>query len=237
MVMELETSADLLAKSERESAWREMAKQIAHEIKNPLTPMKLSVQHLKRSWDDKVENWDAYLDRVTNTLVEQIDSLTAIANEFSQFAKMPKAKREEIDLRAKVENIIPLFRESGKSAVSFEVVGDGPFQVFLDKEQIRQVLTNLITNALQSIPQERDPEVIIRIQRMQSTVRLSVQDNGSGINEDQQEKLFQPNFTTKTSGMGLGLAISKNIIDDSDGSIWFETNERGSTFFVELPLI
>ena len=237
MVMELETSAELLVKSERESAWREMAKQIAHEIKNPLTPMKLSVQHLKRSWDDKVENWDAYLNRVTITLVEQIDSLTAIANEFSQFATMPRAKREEIDLTIKVENIVALFKESESSAVSFEVVGTGPFQVFLDKEQIRQVLTNLITNALQSVPQGRKPEVIVRIEKIDVAVRLSVQDNGSGIHVDQQEKLFQPNFTTKTSGMGLGLAISKNIIDNSDGSIWFETSKKGSTFFVDLPLI
>ncbi len=237
MVMELQTSAEKLARSERESAWREMAKQIAHEIKNPLTPMKLSVQHLKRSWDDKVENWDSYLERVTKTLVEQIDSLTAIANEFSQFAKMPKATREKIDLAVKVENTIELFRESGESVITLEIDGDLPFMVFVDKEQIIQVLNNLITNALQSVPIGTDPLVLIKLTKREGKVVLSVTDNGSGIPENLRDKLFQPNFTTKTSGMGLGLAITKNIIDNSDGSIWFETSATGTSFFIELPLV
>ncbi|MCK5820479.1 MAG: GHKL domain-containing protein [Bacteroidales bacterium] len=237
MVQQLEASAEMLARSERESAWREMAKQIAHEIKNPLTPMKLSVQHLKRSWDDRVDNWDDYLERVTKTLVEQIDALSVIANEFSQFAKMPKAKREELDFVAKVENSIALFMESGSSNIFLEVKDAGPLIVFLDKEQLLQVFNNLINNAIQSVPQGRKPEVRVCISKVESNVLLSIEDNGTGIPKELQAKLFQPSFTTKTSGMGLGLAISKNIIENSEGKIWFETRSGGTTFFVEFPLV
>lgn len=237
MVEQLEDSAEILAKSERESAWREMAKQIAHEIKNPLTPMKLSVQHLKKSWDDRIENWDSYLDRVTETLVEQIDALTAIANEFSQFAQMPKAKRQELDFVAKVEKSIALFRESGSSNINLDVHADGPLIVFLDKDQLLQVFNNLINNAIQAVPQGEKPEIGVSIYRKESKVLLSVSDNGSGIPLALQDKLFQPNFTTKSSGMGLGLAIVKNIIENSKGKIWFETGTEGTTFFVEFPLV
>lgn len=237
MVQQLEASAEMLARSERETAWREMAKQIAHEIKNPLTPMKLSVQHLKRSWDDRVDNWDDYLERVTKTLVEQIDALSVIANEFSQFAKMPKAKREELDFVTKVENSIALFMESGNSNIFLEVKDVGPLMVFLDREQLLQVFNNLINNAIQSVPQGRRPEVRICISRIEANVLLTISDNGTGIRKELQDKLFQPSFTTKTSGMGLGLAITKNIIENSEGKIWFETGSGGTTFFVEFPLV
>jgi len=237
MVMQLEASAVMLARSERESAWREMAKQIAHEIKNPLTPMKLSVQQLKKSWDDRVENWDVYLDRVTKTLVEQIDALSAIANEFSQFAKMPKAKRENLNLVAKLENSVALFMESGCSDINLEVKAEGPLTVFSDKEQLLQVFNNLINNAIQSVPQGRKPEVRVSISKVESNVLIAVSDNGTGIPKELQDKLFQPNFTTKTSGMGLGLAIARNIIENSEGKIWFDTKSNGTTFFVEFPLV
>ncbi|MBT5425723.1 MAG: HAMP domain-containing histidine kinase, partial [Bacteroidetes bacterium] len=238
MVQELEVSAQKLAKSERESAWREMAKQIAHEIKNPLTPMKLSIQHLKRSWDDKVDDWDVYLERVTQTLVEQIDSLSAIANEFSQFAQMPRANRQEIDVIVKIKNSISMFKESGGGSVDLVSDIETPIMVLMDKEQLLQVLNNLLNNALQSVPARRKPEIIVRVSSDQNKAIIAVSDNGSGIPEKMREKLFQPNFTTKTSGMGLGLAISRNIIKNSDGRIWFETvTDKGSTFYIELPLV
>lgn len=237
MVEQLEESAELLARSERESAWREMAKQIAHEIKNPLTPMKLSVQHLKRSWDDGVENWDSYLNRVTKTLVEQIDALSAIANEFSQFAKMPRANREEIDLVAKVQDSIALFTEAGNSNITLEIQTKEQLLVLLDREQLIQVFNNLINNALQAVPAGSDPEIRVRISKQGNHARLEVSDNGTGIPEELKDRLFQPNFTTKTSGMGLGLAISRNIIENSKGKIWFETSDTGTSFFVEFPLV
>jgi len=238
MVAELAESAEKLARSERETAWREMAKQIAHEIKNPLTPMKLSVQHLKRSWDDRVEDWEVYLDRVTKTLVDQIDALSAIANEFSQFAKMPKANRQKIDLILRIKNSLALFNEYREGLVTFEQENADPIFVHMDKEQLVQVFNNLVTNAIQSVPAGRTPEIRIWVERKVGKVRVAIQDNGNGITQAIQEKLFQPNFTTKTSGMGLGLAIAKNIIENSGGKIRFETElDKGSVFYLELPVV
>ncbi|MCD6347917.1 MAG: HAMP domain-containing protein, partial [Bacteroidales bacterium] len=237
MAQEIENSAEKLARSERESAWREMAKQIAHEIKNPLTPMKLSIQHLKRSWDDRVEDWDVYFERVTGTLIEQIDALTTIANEFSQFATMPRAKRQEIDFVAKIRSSISLYRESGERPITIDVSDDRPIIVMMDKEQLVQVLNNLLNNAFQAVPAGRKPEIRVGIVANEKSVRLSVSDNGTGIPAEMQPELFQPNFTTKTSGMGLGLAISRNIIKNSKGTIWFESTDEGATFYIELPRV
>ena len=210
MVAELSKSAELLAKSERESAWREMAKQIAHEIKNPLTPMKLSVQHLQKAWKDKAPNWDEHLGRVSKTLIKQIDTLSAIATGFSNFAQIPKANNEVVDI----------------------VVN-----VFADKEQLLQVFNNLIKNAIQAIPDNVEGLIKIELFTSENIVKVKVADNGKGISDELKDKLFTPNFTTKTSGMGLGLTIAKNIVENANGTIWFETEiGKGTTFFVELPI-
>ena len=237
MVDELEVSADKLARSERETAWREMARQIAHEIKNPLTPMKLSVQHLQRAWNDKAENWESYFKRVSQTLVEQINSLSSIADEFAQFARMPQSRLRVVDIVQRVKKSADLFEftEAGK----IELVGqiEAPIPVYLDEEQIQQVFNNLLKNAFQAIPKSRKPKVLIKLWIEGSDVFISFKDNGSGIDKEISEKLFQPNFTTKTSGMGLGLAISKGIIDSLGGKIWYETVEgEGSSFFISLPV-
>lgn len=237
MVVELSENVKLLAKSERESAWREMAKQIAHEIKNPLTPMKLSVQHLQKAWKDKVPDWEDYLARVSNTLIEQIDSLSVIASAFSTFAQMPKANNEAVDIIAKIKNAVLLFRKSSNTNISLEFNNIKTIYAWADKEQLLQVFNNLITNAIQSVPEGEMREIEIEVQEHNSTLIIMVTDNGSGIPEELHEKLFTPNFTTKTSGMGLGLAITKRIIDYSDGKIWFETEMgEGSTFIIELPV-
>jgi len=237
MVDELEVSASKLAKSERETAWREMAKQIAHEIKNPLTPMKLSVQHLQRAWDDKAEDWEVYFDRVSQTLVEQIDSLSAIADEFSQFARMPQSKLKAVDIVHKIKSSIDLFElsDTGKIELSGDV--EDNIRVYIDEEQLQQVFNNLLKNAFQSVPKSRKPKIRIHISQKENMAIVSVQDNGSGIDPEISEKLFQPNFTTKTSGMGLGLAISKGIIESARGKIWYHTGEgEGTTFIISLPV-
>ena len=236
MVEELEESADKLAKSERETAWREMARQIAHEIKNPLTPMKLSVQHLRRAWDDRAEDWDAYFDRVSQTLIEQINSLSAIADEFAQFARMPQSKLKVMDLVKKVKKSVSLFEfsESGKITVIDDGLGEIP--VYADEEQLQQVFNNLLKNAFQSVPKSRQPKIEISFEVQGDKVVVSFKDNGSGVDPDISERLFQPNFTTKSSGMGLGLAISKSIIESSGGHIWYESAKGGSTFFISLPV-
>ncbi|MFO7616964.1 MAG: ATP-binding protein, partial [Bacteroidales bacterium] len=237
MVSELQESADKLARSERELAWREMARQIAHEIKNPLTPMKLSVQHLRRAWKDEAPNLGEHIDKVTRTLIDQIDNLSAIASEFSRFAKMPGTNFEQIDLVAKFPSITALYEES--CHIRFEPDPGTPSEVWVlaDKEQILQVFNNLIRNAIQAVPDGVDPRITVSlgIQGNQAVIRVS--DNGSGIPEELRDRMFEPNFTTKSSGMGLGLAISKRIIEGSGGEISFETTPgHGTTFRITLPL-
>jgi two-component system nitrogen regulation sensor histidine kinase NtrY len=236
MVKELVKSVDLLARSERESAWREMAKQVAHEIKNPLTPMKLSVQHLLRSWKDNRENFDEYLDKVTRTLIEQIDNLSFIASEFSNFAKMPKAFNEEINIVDKIRSTLTLFANTDNVDFIFEHESENVL-VFADKEQLSRVFINLIKNAIQSIPDTRNGKVGISLVLNGKMVRVSITDNGKGIPEELQSKLFTPSFTTKSSGMGLGLSIVKSIIESFGGIITFKTKvNHGTTFVFELPV-
>jgi two-component system, NtrC family, nitrogen regulation sensor histidine kinase NtrY len=232
----LAVSADKLAKTERELAWREMAKQIAHEIKNPLTPMKLSIQYLQRAWNDKVEDFDDYLKRVTNTLVEQINNLSSIASEFSKFAQMPSAKVEVVNLVEKVENCCMLFSKSTKTEILLNNTVGEEILVKADGEQLLGVFNNLIKNAIQAIPSGLKGVVKLEISVHDEMARVTVSDNGKGIAEEIRSKLFVPSFTTKTGGMGLGLAIARRIIENAGGEIWFESTEGvGSVFFVELP--
>ncbi len=237
MIVELMRSAQLLAQSERESAWREMAKQVAHEIKNPLTPMRLSIQLLQQAYKDKKPDMEQRLERVTKTIIEQIDTLSSIASAFSDFAKMPKASNERIDLCDTLESVLELFRETSENTTFiFEkgTIDEAP--VFADREQLLRVFNNLIKNAIQAIPEEREGEVKISIKREQHNFVVSVKDNGTGISDDVIDKIFVPNFTTKTAGMGLGLAMVKNIVETAGGRIWFETTrDTGTTFVVSLP--
>lgn len=238
MVEELAVSAEKLAKTERELAWREMAKQIAHEIKNPLTPMKLSIQYLQRAWNDKVEDFDDYLKRVTNTLVEQINNLSSIASEFSKFAQMPSAKVEVVNLVEKVENCCMLFSKSTKTEIRLNNTVGEEILVNADGEQLLGVFNNLIKNAIQSIPSGQKGVVNLEISIHDGMARVTVSDNGKGIAEENRNKLFVPSFTTKTGGMGLGLAIARRIIENAGGEIWFESTEGvGSVFYVELPYV
>ncbi len=237
MVAELSKSAELLAKSERESAWREMAKQIAHEIKNPLTPMKLSVQHLQKAWKDKAPNWDEHLSRVSKTLIKQIDTLSAIATGFSNFAQIPKANNEVVDIIVIIKNSVNLFEDTKNIKVTIDLHQNKRVNVFADKEQLLQVFNNLIKNAIQAIPDNVEGLIKIELFTSENTLKVKVVDNGKGISDELKDKLFTPNFTTKTSGMGLGLTIAKNIVENANGTIWFETEiGKGTTFFVELPV-
>ncbi|MBN2486906.1 MAG: GHKL domain-containing protein [Bacteroidales bacterium] len=235
MVGELERNVELLARSERESAWREMAKQVAHEIKNPLTPMRLSVQQLKRSWGDKKENFEEYLNNVTNLLVEQIDNLSAIASEFSNFAKMPVARFEIIELGPVLEKAVSLFCHE-KVEVLLEP-GDEKLYVKADTEQLNRVFINIIKNGIQAISDEEKGLVKVILERHKNMAIIQISDNGKGISDEVQAKLFTPNFTTKSSGMGLGLTIVKNILDQMDSKIKYETKTgEGTTFKIYIPL-
>jgi signal transduction histidine kinase len=236
-VDELAESAELLAKSERESAWREMAKQVAHEIKNPLTPMKLNIQYLQRAKAEKKEHYDDFFDRVTQNLIEQIDTLSKIATEFSNFAQIPRAKNEVFDLIDVLLNVCGLFEPSENLHFSLELNNLKEIKVFADKEQLSRAFLNLIKNGIQAIPTDKKGEIRIHLQTDKKTVLIGITDNGTGIREEARDFLFQPNFTTKTSGMGLGLSITQNIIESFGGKIWYETSTSiGTTFFVEIPL-
>jgi nitrogen fixation/metabolism regulation signal transduction histidine kinase len=236
MIEELATSAALLAKSEREGAWREMAKQVAHEIKNPLTPMKLSIQHLQRLIDDKSPDLENRIRRLAATLIEQIDTLSAIASEFSAFAKMPRAIGERLELKQTIAHSIELFKDSPGVNILFEHDDAPDYFVFADKDQVLRVFNNLIKNATQAIPENREGIIRIQLSREREGLVVKISDNGTGVNEDLMDKIFVPNFTTKTGGMGLGLAMVKNLMEGFGGKIWFETSKNeGSSFYVSFP--
>jgi len=236
---ELARSANRLARSEREMAWREMAKQIAHEINNPLTPMKLSIQHLKRAYDNKSERFDDYMEKISRSLVEQIDSLSEIATEFSNFAKMPVGVNEQIDLLERINNVIPIFAvDDNKRAFRTDFNDLDHAMINADKEQITRVFINLFKNSLQAIPKERQADIHVEVLKLNRIIWVRIKDNGAGIPLEMQEKIFSPNFTSKSSGMGLGLSIVHNIIENIGGTISFKTRQNeGTTFIISLPAV
>lgn len=235
MLIELEDSANRLARSERELAWREMAKQIAHEIKNPLTPMKLSIQFLQKRFEEKTPNWETHFNRVSETLIEQINALSSIATAFSNFAKMPLAKNENLNLVEVLLHTINLFKNDNLD-LKLELNKIEKANVFVDREQFVRVFVNLIKNAIQSIPEVSKGKIVIELEERSSVYQVSVIDNGSGISEEIKGKLFSPNFTTKSSGMGLGLSIVKKIIENAKGSIVVDSEQGvGSCFIVRIP--
>jgi two-component system, NtrC family, nitrogen regulation sensor histidine kinase NtrY len=238
MVDEIEESTHKLANSEREFAWREMAKQIAHEIKNPLTPMKLNVQQLFKSWKDKAPGFDKLLERFTKNQIEYIDNLSTIATAFSSFAKMPGNNPQELNLLDQIRSTLELFKNTGNITFTVNWPHESKVMIYADREHLNSVFANLIKNGIQSIPQGKEGSIKINLDIHNDKVVVSISDNGSGIPEDLRRKLFTPNFTTKSSGMGLGLSIAKKYIENANGRIWFESEaDKGSVFFVELPLI
>ena len=236
MIDEMAKSAELLARSERESAWRQMARQVAHEIKNPLTPIKLSMQLLMRAWNDNAPDWDIRLKRFSQTLIMQIDTLSSIATEFSDFAQMPEPQIQQFDVVPLIQQSVALFRDQSDCTISFDT-NQKECIIKADPNQILRVFNNLIKNALQAISDDRQGRIRIQLDVVDNLCEISFQDNGTGISSESQTRIFSPNFTTKTAGMGLGLAMVKNIIDNSSGQIWFETEPgKGTTFFVKLPM-
>jgi signal transduction histidine kinase len=233
MLVKLEESKNALAISEKESAWREMAKQVAHEIKNPLTPMKLTLQHLERAFAK--ENEQAV--RSIKLLVNQVDTLTDIANSFAAFAKMPIPKNEKFDIAALLLDTLILFKNDQR--LTFDaILPQGEFWVQGDKQLMGRIFTNLILNGVQAVPAEEDAHLNILLEAsvQAQKVCISITDNGSGISEEVAKKIFIPNFSTKSSGSGIGLAVAKRGIEHAGGRIWFETRlGQGTTFFIELP--
>jgi two-component system, NtrC family, nitrogen regulation sensor histidine kinase NtrY len=236
MVTQLEQSAALLAKSEREGAWREMARQVAHEIKNPLTPMKLSIQHLQKAIDHNSADAKPIAQSVAKTLVEQIDYLSNIASDFSSFANIGNTKMERLNLRQSIEAVVQLFSADTDTTILFPDSLPADVVVTGDKTQMNRLFTNLIRNA-QEAHTGNHPFIDVYYHTNENEVTVSVKDNGDGIEPSLRDKIFYPNFTTKTSGTGLGLAMCKGIVEAMKGEIWFETETgKGTTFFVKFPL-
>ena len=236
MVAKLDESAVALAKSEREDAWREMARQVAHEIKNPLTPMKLSLQYLQKAIDNKSGNLNELTKSVARTLVEQIDHLSQIAGEFSQFANIGNPRNETFNLNEPLSLITNLHNAGENLLINWEPAAE-PIMITADKTHINRLFTNLIQNAIQAVPENKPRNITVKEKVTNNKVLITISDNGNGIPLSLQSKIFTPNFTTKSSGTGLGLAMCKGIVEKTKGNIWFNTKEgEGTTFFVELPL-
>lgn len=234
MVDELEESAVKLAQKEREEAWREMAKQVAHEIKNPLTPMRLTVQSFQRKFDENDPNIHQKLDDYTKTILQQIDTMSAVANAFSNFASMPAQQNETVNVVKIVKLALEIFNDSN---ISFESDTEVIYTI-IDRTQLIRVVTNLVKNAIQSIPETREnPEIKVNVTQKDAWVTIAVQDNGIGITEANKNRIFEPKFTTKSSGMGLGLGIIKNIVENYSGHITFESiPDKSTVFYVKLPI-
>ena len=232
MIDELEESAVKLATSEREQAWREMAKQVAHEIKNPLTPMRLTVQSFQRKFDPKDPDIHQKLSEYSKTLIQQIDTMTSIASAFSNFAKMPAQQKEELNIVEVIDLALDIFSED---FITFncnqkQIIGK------FDRTQLIRVVTNLVKNAIQAIPEDKGPKVIVDLEETVEQITIKVTDNGAGILQENIDKIFEPKFTTKTSGMGLGLPMIKKIIETYNGTLTFVTKENeGTSFLVTFP--
>lgn len=232
MIDELEESAVKLAMSEREQAWREMAKQVAHEIKNPLTPMRLSVQSFQRKFDPNDSQIHQKVDEYTKTLIQQIDTMSSIASAFSNFAKMPAQQNEMLNVVEITRLAMDIFNEDYIN-VNFD---KEEIIIKFDRTQLIRVITNLVKNAIQAISNDRTPIINVRVFEQNDNAIITVEDNGIGITEENIPKIFEPKFTTKTSGMGLGLGMVKNIVETYNGSITFTSEEnKGTTFTVTIP--
>lgn len=241
MLVKLEESKQELAQNEKQSAWREMAKQVAHEIKNPLTPMKLTLQHLQRTFPKTVEAegtlngaGSRVIQRTFDSLLDQIDNLSDIATSFSEFAKMPLPKNETFEITVMLNKAADLYAER---TTLYRQIAPGPIMVIGDRQLIGRILTNLLINAIQSVPPDRRAVINLQLYTNDDEVQIEVRDNGAGIPDALHTKVFLLNFSTKTGGSGLGLAIAKRGIEHAGGNIWFETVEGvGTSFFVSLPL-
>lgn len=236
MVKKAEENARLLAQNEREGAWREMAQQVAHEIKNPLTPMKLNIQYLQQALNNKYPNVNELARKVSESLIEQIENLSYIASEFSNFAKMPEARPETFDLNDLLQKTVDLYENQSEVKVVFTPYAQS-LPVYTDKSQLLRVCNNLLENAVQAIPAEREGRVNVIVSKEGDEALIAFADNGTGIEPDAVSRIFQPYFTTKSSGTGLGLAMTKKIIEFWKGTIRFETVPgKGTTFYITIPI-
>ncbi|MFD2514287.1 ATP-binding protein [Pontibacter locisalis] len=237
MLLTLEQNKEDLAMREKEAAWREMARQVAHEIKNPLTPMKLSLQYLQKAISEKKPNTEQLIEKISHTLITQINILSDIATSFSSFTTMPEPKQELINVSAALRKSADLHNDPA-TAVVHTTIEKEEVCVIADENLMVRTFNNLLLNAIQAVPASRKPQIKIGLQvQPDNSVLISIKDNGSGIPEEIRNKVFIPNFSTKYTGSGIGLAVAKRGIENAGGRLWFESEDgRGTTFYISLPL-
>ena len=232
MVDQIDHNIKQISKSQRELAWREMAKQVAHEIKNPLTPMKLSVQSFKQRFNSKDPKIEEKIQDFSDTLVQQIDVLSSISTAFSHFAELPAQKNENIDIISTTKLALEIFNEKN---ISFESKID-LLKVKIDRTTLIRIITNLVKNSIQATDNVNQAKIIVRIKKARDKAIIEIEDNGIGISRKNRDKIFEPKFTTKSKGMGLGLSIIKNLVTNYNGEIDFKSTKGKTTFKIELPI-
>lgn len=232
MILQIQDQKERLRFKASEEAWREMAKQVAHEVKNPLTPMKLTIQNFERKFDPEDPNVKDKVKQLSKTMVDQIDVIATVASAFSEFAKLPEKNNEVINLNTEIRDILGVFNDD----LIYLHTNKNNIMISMDRIYLSRIITNLVTNATQAKSDERDMMINIDIEQYQRRVVISVQDNGVGIDQAMFDKIFEPNFTSKNSGMGLGLAMVRKMIEDYKGEITVKSEiGKGSTFTITLP--
>lgn len=234
MILQIQDQKERLAQTAKESAWREMAKQVAHEVKNPLTPMKLTIQNFERKFDPTDPSIIKKVKKLSTTLVSQIDTITAVADAFSQFEQLPQKNEETFNLKEEISNIIQIFNDENIFIHTFP----NDILIRMDKTYLNRIIVNLVTNAKQAKSEERPLIINIDIEKINKNIKISVEDNGIGIPQEMFDKIFQPNFTSKSSGKGLGLSMIKKMVKEYNGEISLQSEVgKGSRFIIKLPAI
>ncbi|MBU8883925.1 HAMP domain-containing histidine kinase [Kaistella sp. DKR-2] len=232
MILQIKEQKERLSFKEKEEAWREMAKQVAHEVKNPLTPMKLTIQNFERKFDPTDPNIREKVKHLSTTIVDQIDLVATVASAFSQFAQLPEKNNEVFDLNNEIRNIINVFSDESIYFHSNKVA----IMVEMDKIYLSRIITNLVANARQARHEDRENSININVEQRHKRIIINVEDNGTGIPEDMYDRIFEPNFTSKTSGTGLGLTMVRKMVEDYKGEISVKSElGKGSTFTILLP--
>lgn len=238
MCRQLEDSANKLARNERENAWREMARQVAHEIKNPLTPMKLNIEYLQMLWDRKDPKFEENFKETLSSLLEQIETLSKIATAFSDYAKLPENKPTTFNIVELLKNTIKLYDVEENISFSLTYDEQQDWQMYADKNNIGRVFGNIIKNSIQAIGNKEDGHIDVTIRNLAIKYRIDIVDNGCGIKEEDKNKIFLPNFTTKSSGMGIGLSMADDIVRRMGGNIKFQSDVgSGTVFRIDLPIL